>query len=155
MESWIVEGLPAWIWFILGLVLIGAEIFVAGFVLFWFGVSSIVIGLLMLWIPFNFNWQLGLWVGLAITMVLVWNQFFRPRWKNRTLAGMASEALVGQIGTVLEPNRAGTRGRLRFPAPILGEDEWRFMCEQELAIGDMVEVRDIAGNALKVTRVAS
>ena len=63
---------------------------------------------------------------------------------------MAREALIGQVGTVLEYNTSNTRGKLRFPAPLLGEDEWRFISQEALSSGDKVVVTDTSGNDLIV-----
>jgi hypothetical protein len=41
---------------------------------------------------------------------------------------------------------------LRFPAPILGSDEWSFICEDPVAIGDRVRVTEVSGNSLIVVK---
>ena len=45
------------------------------------------------------------------------------------------------------------RGTVRFPAPLLGSDEWLIMSQDSLAIGDRVTVKDVSGNSLIVERV--
>jgi len=45
------------------------------------------------------------------------------------------------------------RGTLRFSVPILGADEWPFICSDEVASGDRVRVSDISGNDLIVIKV--
>ena len=122
-----------WHWLIVGMLLLGAEMFISGFILFWFGLSAVLLGILMLILPLDFKLQLLIWAGLSIAAVAVWNRFIRPGWKEKTLSGMAHETLTGQIGMVLESNQGKTRGRLRFPAPVLGEDEWMFICIQAVA----------------------
>jgi len=153
MENWLNAGIAYWHWLIIGLLLLGAEMFLAGFILFWFGASAIVVGLLMLLIPLGFRAQLLIWAGLSILSVLVWNRFIRPGWKYKTLSGMAHETLIGQVGMVLESNRGKTRGKLRFPAPVLGEDEWTFICGQDVVVGVRVRVTEISGNTLIVEPV--
>lgn len=150
MEGWMSEGLAYWHWLILGMVLLGAEMFISGFIIFWFGASALVVGLLVLLVPISFKFQLLIWSVLAISSVVIWNRYIRPGWKDRSFSGMASEALLGQVGMVLESNRGRNRGRLRFPAPILGEDEWIFMCQDEISVGTRVRVRELSGNTLIV-----
>lgn len=150
MESWLDAGIQYWHWLILGLLLVGAEMFLAGFIVFWFGASALVVGVLMMLFPIPFKLQLLLWAGLSAAAVLVWNRVFRPRWKDRTLSGMALEALKGQVGMVVDSNQGKSRGTLRFPAPLLGEDEWSFICPTELPVGARVRVTDISGNTLLV-----
>lgn len=150
MENWLDGSVAYWHWLILGLVLLGMEIFLSGFILFWFGVSALVLGILMMILAIPFKVQLFLWAALSLASVLIWNRYVRPGWKDKSLSGMASEALMGQVGTVIQPNGEGRRGTLRFPAPLLGEDEWQFYCEDIVAIGTRVQVIDLSGNALIV-----
>ena len=41
---------------------------------------------------------------------------------------------------------------MRFTTPLLGAEEWPFICEQKVAAGDRVAVTDISGNTLIVTK---
>jgi hypothetical protein len=65
---------------------------------------------------------------------------------------MAYEAMLGQVGMVIEWNAASSRGRLRFPAPIVGNDEWLFICEDAVDVGDRVRVKEFSGNTLIVSK---
>jgi hypothetical protein len=88
---------------------------------------------------------------MALVAIVIWLKFIKPRWKDRTRAGMAQETLLGQIGLVIESNAGKTRGKLRFPAPLLGEDEWVFISDTDEAVGNKVKVTDISGNSVIVT----
>lgn len=151
MLEWLNAHIAYWHWLVLGLLLVTAEIFVSGFILFWFGLSALVMGLLLLGVDMPITLQLILWAALSVGMLIFWLKRMKPKWKDRTTSGMAFEALTGQVGSVIESNAGKSRGRLRFPAPILGEDEWTFICNAEVAIGDRVRVQDISGNALVVS----
>jgi inner membrane protein len=48
----------------------------------------------------------------------------------------------------------GRRGRVRFATPLLGDDEWEYICEAPTAVGDRVSVRELSGNTLLVDRRA-
>ncbi|HVN71050.1 MAG TPA: hypothetical protein VMU10_03425 [Desulfomonilia bacterium] len=37
---------------------------------------------------------------------------------------------------------------VRFSIPVLGSDEWPFICEQAVKTGDRVLVKEISGNTL-------
>lgn len=152
MLDWLNLHIAYWHWLVLGLLLVTAEIFVSGFILFWFGLSALAMGVLLLLVDMPITLQLLLWAGISLAFLLAWFKFIRPQWKDRTTAGMAAEALSGQVGLVIESNQGRSRGRLKFPAPILGEDEWQFICTEEVAIGDRVRVNDISGNTLMVVR---
>lgn len=153
MLEWLNTHIAYWHWLLIGLLLVTAEIFVSGFVLFWFGLAALFMGVLLLVADIPITLQLLLWAGVSIGLVIGWYKVIRPKWKDRTTSGMASEALMGQVGLALESNTHGRRGRLKFPAPILGEEEWPFICNDEVAIGDRVRVTEISGNTLIVARV--
>ncbi|SEA15255.1 NfeD family protein [Microbulbifer marinus] len=153
MLEWLNAHIAYWHWLVLGLLLVTAEIFVSGFVLFWFGLAALLMGVLTLAVDMPITLQLILWAFSSIAFVVIWVKSIKPRWKDRTLSGMAAEALNGQVGLVIESNQGRSRGKLKFPAPILGEEEWLFICTEVVAIGDRVKVTDISGNSLIVSRI--
>ena len=150
MFEWLNNNVSYWHWIVFGVVLAGVEIFVPSFYMIWLGASAIVVGLLTLFLPIPFVVQLSLWGLLSVACLVIWFKFVSPKMKDVTKSGMAKEALFGQLGTVLEYNASTSRGRLRFPAPLLGEDEWAFICTESVAVGDKVSVTDTSGNDLIV-----
>ena len=72
--------------------------------------------------------------------------------KDRTKAGISREAAVGQTGIVTRVPHGDVRGIVRFSMPLLGADEWEFICNDDCSIGDRVEVVDVSGNTLLVNR---
>jgi len=143
-----------WHWIIFGLLLSVSEIFVLSFVLLWFGLSAILVGILLALVEFSLTLQILLWILLSVFNIFAWFKWISPRLKNKTLSGMAREKMLGQVGTVIEfnPIHEG-RGKLRFPAPILGADEWQFICEDDLQVGTRVTVKEFSGNSLIVTKL--
>ncbi len=139
-----------WHWVAGGLLLALGEMLVPSFFLLLVGISAVVVGLVMLIVPMGFSTQLLLWAGLSVVDVVAWFVFIQPRIPDRTRSGMAKEALIGQIGTLVEVNTATQRGRIRFPAPIVGSDEWECILQRGLATGDRVTVLQISGNNLVV-----
>jgi hypothetical protein len=71
---------------------------------------------------------------------------------DRTKAGISREAAIGESGQVIRNPEEGRRGIVRFATPLLGAEEWPFICEQEVASGDRVFVKDISGNTLLVEK---
>ncbi|MEW5249488.1 NfeD family protein [Microbulbifer sp. 2201CG32-9] len=151
MLDWLNTHIAYWHWLVLGLLLVTAEIFVSGFVLFWFGLAALLMGVLLLVVDMPIAMQLLLWAAGSIAALLLWLKFIKPKWRDRTTAGMAAEALYGQVGMVIESNAGKSRGKLKFPAPILGEEEWLFICTDDIAVGERVKVGKISGNTLIVT----
>ncbi|GFO71454.1 inner membrane protein [Bathymodiolus japonicus methanotrophic gill symbiont] len=150
--EWLNANIAYWHWLIFGLGLALAEILLVSFVALWFGVSAIIVGLLLWIVPFSFTVQLMLWIILSIIIVFSWFKWVSPHLKNKTFSGMSRESMIGQVGTVIEYNSVHEgRGTLRFPAPILGNDEWQFICTDTVDLGGRVMVREFSGNTLIVS----
>lgn len=142
-----------WHWIILGSALVLSEMILATFFILWFGVAALLMSVVLLVAPdLGAGWQVFLWTLLSGLLALAWFRYLKPLARDRTLAGLSREAIVGETGQVIVAPAEGRRGQLRFPAPILGADEWEIISEDSLAVGDRVRVRDVSGNALMVTR---
>ncbi len=143
-----------WHWIVFGIILVLSEIFVATFFVLWFGVAAIVVGLLMLLIPtMPFAAQSVLWAIVSTALTVVWFKWLKPIAPDKTKAGLSREALLGQIGQVIKVPIDGNRGTVRFPAPVLGNDEWVILSNDILHIGDRVTVQELSGNSLIVSKV--
>ena len=79
-------------------------------------------------------------------------KFLKPLATDKTKAGLSKEALLGEVGQVLSPPNGEKRGTIRFPAPLLGADEWLIISTDSLSIGDRVSVVDLSGNSLIVKK---
>ncbi len=142
-----------WHWIIFGLLLSLSEIFAMSFVLLWFGLSAIMVGILLAIFEFSLTYQILLWMLLSAFNVFAWFKWVSPHFKTKTLSGMARETMIGQVGSVIEFNSMHEgRGKLRFPAPILGADEWQFICEDPIEVGSRVVVKEFSGNTLIVSK---
>ena len=72
---------------------------------------------------------------------------------DRTSAGIARESAIGEAGKVIQVPISERRGMVRFTTPVLGSDEWEFICEQDVSIGDRVFVKEFSGNTLIVVKL--
>ena len=143
-----------WHWIVLGIVLMLAAIFIGSFFIFWFGAAAVVVGLSLTIAPsISASTQLIFWTLLSLVFAVAWFRFLKPLSKDVTKAGLSREALIGEIGQVLSVPNGDKRGMVRFPAPLLGSDEWLIMSQDSLSIGDRVSVKDVSGNSLIVVRV--
>ena len=143
-----------WHWIVLGIVLMLAEIFIGSFFIFWFGAAAVVVGLSLTIAPsISASTQLIFWTLLSLVFAVAWFRILKPLSKDVTKAGLSREALIGEIGQVLSVPNGDKRGMVRFPAPLLGSDEWLIMSQDSLSIGDRVSVKDVSGNSLIVVRV--
>ena len=146
-------GPQYWHWIVFGMLLIIAELFIPSFTIFWFGLAALAVGLVLLAAPgIDFTWQLLAWALASCLMTLGWFKLFKPLMADRTKAGISREAIMGETGLVIRTPEESKRGVVRFATPLLGEDEWPFICEQPVAAGDRVAVSDISGNTLIVVK---
>lgn len=141
-----------WQWIVLGIALCVVEIFVASFTFLWFGLGALIVAALTVLFPLALSAQLAIWALATLLLAVAWFRYFRPRMRNRTLAGLSREAAVGQIGTVVRSSTEHARGLVRFSVPLLGADEWPYLSEVPLAVGDRCRVVDVRGNALLIEK---
>ena len=143
-----------WHWIVVGIGLILLEIPLPSFTSLWFGTGAVVVGVLLFFMPeLSFTLQVVIWTVLSALLTWMWFKFLKPLSIDKTKAGLSREMILGEVGQVLVVPDGERRGRLRFPAPVLGADEWQFISQETLAVGDRVRVTDVSGNSLIVTRV--
>lgn len=142
-----------WHWIVFGLALMVTEIFLGSFFIFWFGAAATFVGLLLVPFPeLSETTQIMIWAITSTAFALAWFKIIKPLNVDKTKAGLSREALVGEIGQVLKVPTGEKRGKVRFPAPLIGSDEWLIISQDELNIGDRVSVVDLSGNSLIVNK---
>lgn len=142
-----------WHWVILGVGLILLELALPSFTALWFGAGALLVGLVLYLAPdLSLTAQVILWTVVSTILTWLWFKILKPLSIDRTKAGLSREAIVGETGQVLSTPIEDRRGTLRFPAPILGSDEWLFISQETVAVGDRVRVTDVSGNTLIVTK---
>lgn len=143
-----------WHWVVFGVLLMLSEIALTTFFILWFGVAAIIVGGILFFVPgLSLSWQILIWTLLSALLALAWFKYLKPLSIDRTKAGLSREAIVGEVGQVISVPVESRRGRMRFPAPILGADEWQIISSETLAEGDRVRVKDVSGNSLLVEKV--
>ena len=143
-----------WQWIVFGIALMLSEIFIGSFFIVWFGAAAVVVGLLILPLPnMSGTAQLVIWAISSASFSLAWFKLIKPLNIDKTKAGLSKEALLGEIGQVLQVPSGDKRGKVRFPAPVLGSDEWLIISHETVSMGDRVSVVDLSGNALIVKKV--
>lgn len=146
--------LAYWHWLVLGIALMLVEIFIASFTIFWFGLGALVVGVLSVVIDMSFTVQIIVWAIASVTFTILWFKFLKPKMVDKTTAGIAREAAIGESGQVVKVPTEGSRGVVRFTIPLLGDDEWDFISENDVALGDRVHIKDISGNTLIVVKLS-
>jgi membrane protein implicated in regulation of membrane protease activity len=144
----------AWLlWVILGVMLIVAEIFTMGFVLFWFGLGALaaaVAAMLGVGIPGQFGIFALVSIGLTVMSRTI---FAKYMWhQEEAEMKMGVDSLPGQIGTVT----IGSSGALDEGAVRVYGSVWTAYPSEEdvkLIEGEKVEVVSVKGSSIYVKPV--
>jgi len=150
MSEWL------WVlWFILGAILVVAEIFTTGFVLLWFGIGALVaalagfIGIDSLLIQFLIFAGISISLTAASRTIFI-NYFSREKSGQSLRSGV--EALPGKIGTVV----SSSKGALQEGAVKVFGSTWTAYPapgEPPLEAGERVCVESVEGASIYVKRV--
>lgn len=146
----------AWIlWLILGVVLIIAEVFTLGFVLFWFGIGALAAAFVG-FLGFGLGWQFMAFAGVSIALTAMSRTIFAKYYSHgdQDAMKMGIDALPGQVGTVTLPSK----GALQEGAVKVYGSTWTAFPiegEAELVEGEKVEVVSVRGSSIYVRKITS
>lgn len=143
-------GVQWWHWIVLGFFLCLSELLVPAFVLVWLGLAALILGTIMLLIPFSLTAQLFLWAALSAALVFVWLRIFKT--SNKTTRAGSSDSFVGETGILVNGIEPFQRGEVMFQRPVLGSDRWSCIADVHLEASSHVRVVAIEGACLKVER---
>jgi|SRR5580765_7617719 membrane protein implicated in regulation of membrane protease activity len=134
-------------WWILALVLIGAELLVPGYFLIWIGLAAAALGIVTFLIPgISFLVQAVLFAVLTLASCFVYWRFVRKvigEASDQPLLNRRAEQFVGQRYR-LDTAIVGGRGKVR-----IGDSPW--LAEgPDLPAGAEVEVIGVDGTTVKV-----
>jgi membrane protein implicated in regulation of membrane protease activity len=92
-------GISWWLWMVAGFLLLGAELFVPSFFLFFFGLGAVCMGLLQLVAPGLPLWaELLLFIGLSMLWLTLFRQrilsYFEKRNPRKNVDSIAGETAV-------------------------------------------------------------
>ena len=138
-----------WHWVVLGIVLMLLELAVPSFFLVWFGLGALIVGVLIAFYPTApFAFQILGWTASSLVFLALWFKVFKPgMYKSR--AGMARGSLIGEVALEV----GGDVGvEIGFQKPILGDEVWESVADEEIRAGERVRVLEVEGNTLKVSR---
>jgi membrane protein implicated in regulation of membrane protease activity len=134
-------------WWILALVLIGAELLAPGYFLIWIGFAAAVLGVVTFFVPeLAFLAQAVLFAALALVSCFIYWRFVRKvvnESSDQPLLNRRAEQFIGNRYT-LDTAIVGGRGKVR-----IGDSPW--LAEgPDLPAGSMVEVVAVVGSTLRV-----
>lgn len=139
-------------WIAIGLGLMGLEVLVPGFVIFWFGAGAILVAFLTaLGIYAGQAWQWASFFLASLAFLALWHTVLRPRFGRTTVDERRDPTVSGQTGTVVSEIRPGAPGEVELSVPLYGIRRWQAMSDQELTPGDPIIVIEAEGVRLHVT----
>jgi len=134
-------------WWLLALVLIGAELLMPDFFLLWIGIAAAALGVVLVFLPeLSFLTQAILFVVLSVISCFVYWQFVRRALEQRTdspLLNRRGEQLIGRR-YVLDTAIVNGQGKAR-----VGDSLW-LVQGPELPAGAAIEVVGVEGSTLQV-----
>lgn len=146
-------SLEPWHWLVFGLVLMTTEMFVPTFFLLWFGVGAVSTALMTFVVPLSFAWAVVLWLILSVAFIVLWFKYIQPKFKSHTKSGLGASVIIGETGMIIKSPSDTQLGVVRFATPKAGASEWACRSQVSVAVGDRVQIVDIIGNELLVTRL--
>jgi membrane protein implicated in regulation of membrane protease activity len=141
-----------WYWIVAGVALLLCELAIPLFVLIWFGLSAVLVGIVLLVLPsVSLTFQLSVWLILSILLVILWFKLFKPD-EHKTRVGMADSNLIGEVGLLTRAVAPFEKGLVRFQKPLLGSESWTCIAEEEIAAGERVRIVQVEGSLLRVSK---
>jgi membrane protein implicated in regulation of membrane protease activity len=129
-----------WLWMYIGGGLMLAEILMPGFVVFFFGLSAVTLGGLILLLPEAFQisltWQLALFSLFSIVYLVTLRKYMKSIFlgdSEDTISAM--DEFAGRLGEVTAEIVPGLPGRV-----IIGDAEWDAAAVAPIAAGTKVKV---------------
>lgn len=105
-----------WLWVLLGLILLGIEIFTpGGFYMLFFGLAALLVGALVGLDIVQADWlQWLLFSGLSIVSLLIFRGPLRRMMHLNESPTMAVDTMIGELALVLEDLAPGMLGKAEF-----------------------------------------
>jgi len=140
-----------WHWVIIGIGLILLELFIPSFTALWFGLGAVFVGLVLAFEPsLSLTVQVSMWASTSAVLTLLWFKYLKPAPKHGETILLSD--VEGEIGLVLTKPTASRSGKVRFATPLLGLDEWDFQSDDNIDIGDQVEVTNVQDGVLIMSK---
>lgn len=138
-------------WWLLALILIGAELLVPGFFMLWIGIAAAVMGLLLTFLPpLPFLSEAALFAALSLVSCFVYWRFLRRAIDEpsaQPLLNRRAEQFIGRR-YVLDTAIVNGQGKAR-----VGDSHW-LVEGPDLPAGTAIEVVGVEGATLKVQPAA-
>lgn len=149
MEAWLQ---PKIIWFMLGVILLLAEFALPSFFIFFFGIASIIVSLLLFVLPMSLNTQILLFIFLSLALVFSLRKYFVRNLMGKSISDEKADELnefIGKRVTVIEKIPAYGQGKVEFNG-----SGWSAESEEELEVGEVVQIEERHSTFFKVKSIS-
>ncbi|MGF1908003.1 NfeD family protein [Vibrio kasasachensis] len=141
----VLDNVNHWHWIAFGLALLAAELLGTAGYLLWLGISALIVGALLTWLPMS--WQLQ-WVSFGVFSLATTWLWWRKQLKsdqqddNQRDLNQKTKQLIGQT-IVLEHDIPAGKSRIK-----LADTTWSAYSEQALSAETVVKIVEIKGIVL-------
>lgn len=139
------------IWLAVGILIMGMEILVPGFVLFWFGIGGVVTSLLVFIKIIPEQNAVAQWVSFFLTSLLflsLWHFYAGKYFKKDLTDETGDPTLQNLTGRVVKPVMPGVPGEVELYSGFHGIKKWKAEANEVLEEG--VEVRVLEAKGIKL-----
>ena len=140
-----------WTWAIIGIVLVGLELATATFYIMCFGISALLVAVILSVVTLGLNAQLIIFSILSVITLGLWHFRFKGK-QAEFFIGQSLDDIAGKVG-VMEQESSTSKLVVRFNEAVMGSRTWLTLCDEQLEVGNEVKVLSVDGNYLRVEKV--
>jgi membrane protein implicated in regulation of membrane protease activity len=140
------ESLGLWNWFVIGGILLIAEVLVPGVFLLWLGLAALIVGAISLVVDWPWQLQVIVFAVLSLASVPLWRRLSFGGKTDQPFLNRRTEALIGRIFTLEKPIVGGVG------AVAIDDTVWR-VTGADTPAGSRIKVTRVDGATIYVERV--
>ena len=144
---------PMWIWGVLGVLLLAAEIAITGTLYtLWFSISALCVAVLLWLFPeTSYAVQFTVFAVLSLGSLAIWRRYYKKTDTDYRV-GQSQGEEIGRIGIVIEATGPTKNGAIRFTQGLMGSREWIAVSDEPIEVGSNASVVAVEGNSLRVAK---
>jgi hypothetical protein len=142
-----------WIWGVLGVLLLAAEIAITGTLYtLWFSISALCVAVLLWLFPeTSYAVQFTVFAVLYLGSLAIWRRYYKKTDTDYRV-GQSQGEEIGRIGIVIEATGPTKNGAIRFTQGLMGSREWIAVSDEPIEVGSNASVVAVEGNSLRVAK---
>jgi hypothetical protein len=142
-----------WIWGVLGVLLLAAEIAITGTLYtLWFSIAALCVAVLLWLFPeTSYAVQFTVFAVLSLGSLAIWRRYYKKTDTDYRV-GQSQGEEIGRIGIVIEATGPTKNGAIRFTQGLMGSREWIAVSDEPIEVGSNATVVAVEGNSLRVAK---